>query len=161
VSKRSMELFERNHVMNQEEMHARHEIELEKYTKKVQIEGRMIGELALTHIVPAAVAYQNELIQSIEGMEKAGVPKKSAEAQRNLVNEIAGHVSQIIVKVNEMTESRKKANTIEDAKEKAVDYCEKVKPFFDEIRSHVDDLELLVDDNKWPLPKYREMLFIR
>lgn len=161
VSKRSMELFERNKVMNHDEMHARHEIELEKYTKIVQIEGRMIGELALTHIVPAAVAYQNELIESIEGMEKAGVPKKNSEAQKNLVNEIAGHVAQIIVKVNEMIEARRNANMLEDAKEKAIAYCEKVKPFFDEIRSHVDELELLVDDNKWPLPKYREMLFIR
>jgi glutamine synthetase len=161
VSKRSMELFERNNVMTHVEMHARHEIELEKYTKKVQIEGRMIGELALTHIVPSAIAYQNALATSIEGMEKAGVAKKNSEAQRNLMNEIAEHVSQIILKVNEMTEARKHANTIEDAREKAVAYCEKVKPFFDEIRNHVDELELLVDDNKWPLPKYREMLFIR
>ena len=161
VSKKAIKVFTENNVLSEKEIHARHEIELEKYMKKVQIEGRMIGEIAMTHIVPAAVRYQQELAQSIQLSESAGVKEKSLKQQKELLNEMSEHISSIIRLVDEMTEARKKANEIEHMREKAIAYCHKVKPFFDEIREHCDKLELVVSDDLWSLPKYRELLFLR
>ena len=159
VEKKNMDLFVRNGVYMEEEQHARHEIELEKYIKKIQIEGRVIGELALNQIIPAAISYQNELLRNIEALQKIG--GSNVKAQTELAKEISEHVNVIVQKVYEMTENRKGANNIEHARERAIAYCEKVKPIFDDIRYHVDKLELIVDDRLWPLPKYRELLFMR
>ncbi len=161
LTKNSVQLFTENKIFSDKEMHARHEIELEKYTKKVQIESRLIGEIALTHIVPASVKYQQELTTALSGMVALGIKNKSMEAQKKLVEEISERISVIIEKVEAMTEARKLANKIADARERAIAYCEKVKPFFDEIRYHSDKLELVVDDSLWSLPKYREILFLR
>jgi glutamine synthetase len=161
VKKANIDLFERNHIFTSEEMHARHEIELEKYMKKVQIEGRIIGELALNQIIPAAVQYQNELVNSIRGMKEIGSDAKLTSSQKKLAEEISEHINLIVEKVDEMTEKRKDANNIEDAREKAIAYCNTVKPLFEEIRYHADKLEQIVDDKMWPLPKYRELLFMR
>ncbi|MFI5134893.1 MAG: glutamine synthetase type III, partial [Chitinophagales bacterium] len=159
MKKDNIDLFVRNGVFMKEEMHARHEIELEKYMKTVQIEGRVIGELALNQIIPAAITYQNELLKNIESLERIG--GANTKAQTELAKEISDHVNNIVQKVYEMTEERKSANNIEHPRDRAVAYCEKVKPIFDEIRYHADKLELIVDDKVWPLPKYRELLFMR
>ena len=161
VEEDAIRLFERNNIFTKEEIHARHEIELEKYIKIVQIEGRMIGELAMNQIVPAAIQYQTELVNNARGMKEIGLDSHLASAQIELVKEISEHVAKIKSKVEAMTEARKAANNIENTREKAIAYCEKVKPFFDEIRYHTDKLELIVDDKMWPLPKYRELLFMR
>ncbi|MCY7410953.1 MAG: glutamine synthetase III [Chitinophagales bacterium] len=161
LDKENVDIFVRNNVFTSEEVHARHEIELEKYMKKIQIEGRMIGELAMSQIVPAAIQYQNELIKNISGIKEAGLNASLSAAQKKIVAEISEHINVISDKVEAMTEERKSANNIEDAREKAIAYCDKVKPIFEEIRYHADKLELIVDDKMWPLPKYREILFMR
>jgi glutamine synthetase len=161
LEKDAIDLFVRNNIFTKEEIHARHEIELEKYIKKVQIEGRMIGELVLNQIIPVAIQYQNELIANIRGLKEIGLDSSLSVAQTELVKEISEHVTVIKRRVEEMTEERKAANNIADTRESAIAYCEKVKSHFDEIRYHADKLELVIDDKLWPLPKYRELLFLR
>lgn len=161
IATKSIDLFVRNEVFTKEEIHARHEIELEKYIKIVQIDGRMIGELAVNQLIPAAIQYQNELISNIKGFKEIGLDTKHTAAQKELVTEISEHVNAILSLVNNMTEARKRANHIDDLRERAIAYCDQVKPFFDEIRYRADKLELVVDDKLWPLPKYRELLFMR
>ncbi len=161
VSDKAKKLFEKHNVYTHSELEARHEIELEKYLKIVQIEGRVIGDLAGNHILPASIRYQNMLINNIKGLKDIGVPEKSYKAQLNILEEISEHINKVQALAFEMTEARKKANALTDTREKAIAYCDKVKPYFDEIRYHVDKLELLVDDSEWELPKYRELLFLR
>jgi glutamine synthetase len=161
VTDKAKSLFERHHIYTHPELEARHEIELEKYIKRVQIEGRVVGDLAGNHILPAAIRYQNVLIQNIQGLKGIGVDASSYKAQLNVLNEISEHINKVQSLVEEMTEARKAANALSHSREKAIAYCEKVKPYFDEIRYSVDKLELLVDDSSWELPKYRELLFLR
>ena len=161
ITPKSIDLFVRNKVFTKEEIHARHEIELEKYIKMVQIDGRMIGELAVNQLIPAAIQYQNELISNIKGFKEIGLDTKHTAAQKELVTEISEHINAILSLVNDMTEALKNANQIDDIRELAIAYCDQVKPFFDEIRYRADKLELVVDDKLWPLPKYRELLFMR
>ncbi|MBA3649212.1 MAG: glutamine synthetase III [Chitinophagales bacterium] len=161
VEKEAIDLFERNEIFTSEEIHARYEIELEKYIKIVQIEGRMIGEIALNQIIPAAIQYQNELVRNIQGMKDIGLDKQFAASQIDLVKEISHHINVIKEKVETMTEARKTANMIDDIREKSISYCDLVKPLFEDIRYQVDKLELIVDDRLWPLPKYRELLFLK
>jgi glutamine synthetase len=161
VTEKAKKLFEKHDVYSHSELEARHEIELEKYIKMVQIEGRVIGDLAGNHILPAAIRYQNILIDNIRGLKDLGIGEKAYKAQLNVLEEISEHINQVQSLASQMTEARKKANALEHSREKAVAYCNDVKPFFDEIRYHVDKLELLVDDSIWELPKYRELLFLR
>jgi len=161
VTKKAKALFEKFNVFTHAELEARHEIELEKYLKKVQIEGRVIGDLAGNHILPAAIRYQNILLENIKGLKEVGAKDSSYKVQLNVLNEISEHIAKVQTLSDEMTEARKSANALTDTREKAIAYCDKVKPFFDEIRYHVDKLELLVDDSSWELPKYRELLFLR
>ena len=161
VSDKAKKLFAKHNVYTHSELEARHEIELEKYLKIVQIEGRVIGDLAGNHILPASIRYQNTLISNIKGLKDIGVPEKSYKAQLNILEAISEHINKVQSLAFEMTEARKKANALIDNREKAIAYCDKVKPYFDEIRYHVDKLELLVDDSEWELPKYRELLFLR
>ena len=161
ISDKAKKLFEKHNVYTHSELEARHEIELEKYLKIVQIEGRVIGDLAGNHIIPASIRYQNLLINNIKGLKDIGVPEKSYKAQLNILEEISEHINKVQSLSFEMTEARKKANALTDTRAKAIAYCEEVKPYFDEIRYHVDKLELLVDDSEWELPKYRELLFLR
>ncbi len=161
ITDKAKKLFEKHRVLSHTELEARHEIELEKYIKIVQIEGRVIGDLAGNHILPAAIKYQNILISNIKGLKELGVKAASYKAQLYVLNELSEHIQKVQVLAFEMTEARKKANALSSARAKAVAYCDKVKPFFDEIRYHVDKLELLVDDSTWELPKYREILFLR
>ncbi len=164
VSKQTMELFERNNIMSHREQHARYDIYLETYTKKIQIESRVMADLALNHIIPTAIRYQGSLVQNVKGLKdilSAAEFKKAAQIQLDMISEISEHVNIIKTNVDNMTEARKKANAISDMKKQAIDYCEKVKAYFETIRYHVDKLELLVDDENWPLPKYRELLFTK
>lgn len=154
-------LFETHHVYNHLELEARHEIALEDYIKKVQIEGRVIGDLATNHILPTAISYQNTLIQNVKGLKELGLKESAYKAQLDVLQEISEHIQIVRAKVEEMTEARKEANALTASRDKALAYNDKVKPFFDEIRYHVDKLELLVDDSQWELPKYRELVFLR
>ncbi|MCX6296880.1 MAG: glutamine synthetase III [Bacteroidetes bacterium] len=164
VSKQTMGLFERNNIMSEREQHARYDIYLETYTKKIQIESRVMADLAFNHIIPTAIKYQSLLIENVRGLKdimNAADFKKSAQIQMEMIVEISEHINTIKTKVDEMTEARKKANAINDVKKQAIEYCEKVKSYFEVIRYHVDKLEILVDDESWPLPKYRELLFTK
>ncbi|HNP22397.1 MAG TPA: glutamine synthetase III [Panacibacter sp.] len=162
ISEKAKQLFESLNVYNHAELEARHEIELEKYIKKVQIEARIMGDLALNHIIPSAIKYQNRLSANIEGMKSAGLPETAYAAQLSILADVSRHLQIVYTKVSEMVEARKIANNMTDTRTKAIAYCGQVKEqFFDDIRYHVDKLENLVDDEEWTLPKYREMLMLR
>lgn len=155
-------LFASNDIYSHSELEARHEIMLESYVKKVQIEARIMGELATSHILPSAVKYQNILITNIKGLKDAGLGEEAYSNQLSILSEISTHINAMSSGVRKMIEARKKANKIIESREKAIAYCDDIKnEYFDEIRYHVDKLELLVDDEHWLLPKYREMLFLR
>ena len=152
------------HIFNETELNSRLEVELEKYTMKVQIESRVLGDLAINHIVPTAVSYQNRLLENLRGLKEIFPPEEYEvlSADRiDLVREISRRVTAIKKLVKEMTEARKAANHKKEYKEKAYDYEENVKPYFEKIRDHIDHLEMEVDDEMWPLPKYRELLFTK
>ena len=162
VTDKAKKLFTDNKIYTHPELEARHEIELEKYIKKVQIEGRMMAELATSHILPAAIRYQNLLIGNIKGFIEAGLSEDLYASQKQLLENISKHINVMSSSVLEMIEARKKANAIENTRDKAIAYSTEVKEaFFDKIRYHADKLELLVDDKEWYLPKYRELLFLR
>jgi glutamine synthetase len=162
LSESSKQLFESNEIYTHSELEARHEIMLEAYIKKVQIEARIMGELATSHILPSAVKYQNILAENIRGLKEAGLSEASYANQLSILEELSNHLNAMSTGVRNMIEERKKANVITDTREKAIAYCDDVKgKHFDEIRYHVDKMELLVDDSHWLLPKYREMLFLR
>jgi glutamine synthetase len=162
VTEKAKQLFHDNGIYSHQELEARHEIELEKYIKKVQIESRMMGELATSHVLPAAIRYQNLLASNIRGLKEAGIKETGFANQLQILSEISNHINQTSDLVEKMIEARKVCNKVSDTRQKAIAYQEKVKDaFFDAIRYHVDKLELLVDDKEWYLPKYREMLFLR
>jgi glutamine synthetase len=161
VTDKAKKLFESNGVYSHTELEARHEIELEKYIKKVQIEARIMGDLAINHILPAAISYQNDLLSNVNGLKAAGLGESAYKSQLSLLKEVSEHIQVIHDQVNLMVEARKVANNIADTREKAISYESIKSTYFDEIRYHVDKLEHLVDDEKWTLPKYREMLFLR
>lgn len=162
VTDKAKQLFAENNVYNHAELEARHEIELEKYIKKVQIEARIMGELATSHILPAAIEYQNLLINNIKGLKEIGLAEDTFIKQKQILERISLHISNVSELVLQMIEARKVCNAIENTREKAIAYGEQVKEaYFDKIRYHVDKLELLVGDQYWALPKYREMLFLR
>ncbi|MDR3695862.1 glutamine synthetase III [Mucilaginibacter sp.] len=154
-------LFSETGVFTKREAHARHEILLEAFYKKLQIEARVIGELGVNIIIPTAISYQSKLIQNVQGLKGLGLGEETYKSQLELIIKISEHVSFIKTDIDRMVAERKKANNIEDLREKAIVYDEKVKPFFQAIRYHVDKLEQLVDDSEWPLPKFRELLFIK
>lgn len=161
LREKNISVFTENNVFKEAEIEARYEILQEAYAKKIQIEGRVIGDLARNHVIPAAIAYQNTLINNISGMQSIGFPESSYQAQKELVEKISHHLQEVKTQVDQMVEERKKANKLEDASKKAKAYCDKVKPYFDTIRYHVDKLEQYVDDELWAIPKYRELLFVR
>jgi glutamine synthetase len=162
VTEGAKALFENNRVYSHSELEARHEIELEKYIKKVQIESRIMGELATSHVLPAAIRYQNLLTNNVVGLKAAGVKEDGYKNQLQILQEISVHINGTADLVEKMIEARKICNNITDTRTKAIAYQSQVKDaFFDQIRYHVDKLELLVDDKEWYLPKYREMLFLR
>lgn len=163
ISDKAISLFEELNVMSKIEVEARHEIELEEYALRIQIESRVLGDIARNHVIPTAIRYQNTLIENVRGLKEVFGKdfKKLASEQMDLIEAISNHIAEINSKVNAMINERKNANTLDNAQLKADAYCEKIKPYFDEIRYHCDKLELLVDDSLWPLTKYRELLFTR
>lgn len=162
VTDKAKHLFESNDVLTHVELEARHEIELEKYIKRVQIEARIMGELCTSHVLPAAIKYQNVLISNIKGLKEIGLAESSFGNQKQILEKISEHINALSELVEKMIEARKVCNAMDNTRTKAIAYESQVKaPYFDAIRYRVDKLELLVDDSYWPLPKYREMLFIR
>ena len=163
ASKQALDLFSELGIMNHVEVEARYEIELEEYTKKIQIEGRVLGDIARNNVIPTAIRYQNTLIENVRGLKEifGAEYEKLAKEQIAIIRQISGHIEGINSKVEAMTEARKKANVLVDAQKMAETYCASVKPYFEEIRVHCDKLELLVDDEIWTLTKYRELLFTR
>ena len=162
VSDKAKNLFSENGIYTHGELEARHEIELEKYIKKVQIEARLMGDLATNHIIPASIKYQNVLLQNVSLLREASLPENLYKGQMTLLKEVSTHIQEVYDNVHEMVEARKVANNIEDTRAKAIAYEAQVKAqYFDKIRYHVDKLEELVDDELWTLPKYRELLFLR
>lgn len=162
ITKKSKELFESNDIYNHLELEARHEIMLEDYIKKVQIEARVMGDLASTYILPSGVKYLNTLLTNIKQMKDLGMPAKLYANQKQIAEKVAEHIQIISDNVEEMIEARKKANNLTDTRKKAIAYCNDIKgKYFDIIRYNADKLELVVDDNVWQLPKYRELLFLK
>jgi glutamine synthetase len=163
VSKKAFDLFAELGVMNHIEVESRYEIELEEYTKKIQIEGRVLGDIARNHVIPTAIRYQNTLIENVKGLKDIFEKDftKIAKEQIELIKEISAHIEGINRNIDEMIEERKKANNLDSTEKMAAAYCNKVKPYFEVIREHCDKLELLVDNGIWPLTKYRELFFIK
>lgn len=157
-TKMSKALFERHQVFTPIELEARTHLLLDEYIMKVQIESRVIGDLALNHIIPTAIKYQNKLIENFNGLKQMKLDTKYVQG---LITDISQHIGLIHQMVTDMTEERKRANGLDSEINRADAYCHQVRPFFEKIRYHVDKLELLVDDADWPLPKYRELLFLR
>lgn len=163
IADKSIQLFEEMEVMSKVEAEARYEIEIEEYTMHIQIESRALGDIAGNHVVPTAIKYQNSLIKNVKGLKEIFGKdyKKHADEQLKLITKISEHIEGLHSKIDDMLAERKKANKIEDIEKKAAAYCNNVKPYFDKIRYHCDKLELMVDDELWPLTKYREILFTR
>lgn len=159
IDDKATKLFTRHKIFSDVEMEARHEIKLENYIKKVQIDSRMMGDLAQNHIIPTAINYQNKLIQNANGLDDLGLD--SSEIKKT-IQEVSKHISSVRRLVDDMIEERKRINKIEDVRERSLEYCDHVKEkYFKQLRYSVDKLELLVDDEDWPLVKYRELLFLR
>ena len=162
--KKVSKLFNDLNILTPREIEARQEIEFESYILKLQIEARIMGDMVQSQIIPAAVEYQNKLLQNAQGLisvlgEKEG--NKAAKTQIDLITQISEHINKMKDFADKMLTARKQANLIEHAEDKAIAYCDKVKVYFDDIRYHADKLELLVDDELWPMPKFREMLFTK
>ena len=160
----SVEMFEQLGIMTRKELAARNEVKWDTYTKKIQIEARVLGDLSLNHIIPVATEYQTRLATGVRSMmEVMGEEEGRQLSQRNikLIREIAERTQVIETKVEELVEARKQANRIQSEREKAIAYHDNVEPKMSDIRYQIDKLELIVADELWTLPKYRELLFIR
>ena len=160
----SIEMFAKTGVFTEKELEARNEVKWETYTKKLQIEARVLGDLCLNHIIPVATQYQSLLLDNVYKTKQIYSAEKAEELcahNMELIEKLSKHISIIKSNVDAMVEARKLANKIESEREKAIAYSETVLPYFSPIRANADELELIVDDELWPLPKYREMLFIR
>jgi len=163
ISEKTIALYEELNIMSRVEIEARYEIKVEEYAMRIQIEGRVLGDIARNHIIPTAIKYQNRLIQNVQGLKDiygSGFKKLSIE-QLKLIEMISEHIEKINKGITAMINERKKANKTTSPEKCAAAYCDKVKPYFDEIRYHCDKLELLVDDEIWPLSKYREMIMLK
>ena len=164
LSEASVAMFDRTGVLSKVELEARNEVKWEMYTKKVQIEARVLGDLAINHILPVAIRYQSSLLDNVVKLSTVFDKNKAAEmshADLDTIERISRHAGEIKKQVEEMVDARKRANAIADEREKAIAYHDNIVPAMQSIRRHIDKLELLVDNEMWPLPKYRELLFIR
>lgn len=159
LSKKTVDLYQKFNILSKLELEARNEIKLENYIMKVQIESRTMGDLAHNHIIPTAIKYQNKLIENANGLKDLKLDNKHV---KQTIDNVSKHLKIVMTEVEKMIDERRRVNKIEDLRKKAIAYCDDVKgKYFDKIRHAVDHLELLVDDEDWPLPKYREMLFIK
>jgi glutamine synthetase len=161
VSKSSLKLFDDMNIFSHREAEARHEIMLETYIKKIQIESRVMGDLVINHVIPVAINYQSRIAQNVDALTEIKLPAELYATQIEMIKTISKSINIIHAKVASMIDERKKANKMENVRDKAIAYCDKVRPFFDEIREHVDNLEMIIDDELWPLAKYRELVTIR
>jgi glutamine synthetase len=161
ATERAKNIFVKNHILSERELHARMEIEFEEYAKKIQIEARIYGELVYNYVLPAAVEYQNALLDNVMKLKAVGLNEAHYKEQIDLATNITLHLNHLRAALERMVEERKRANRIEHAREKAFAYCNNVKTLFDEIREHADMLERYLPDTKWPLAKYRELLFVK
>lgn len=164
IDEKVVALFERNLVLTRRELAARRLIRLEKYTKRIQIESRVLGDMATNHIIPIAIRYQNTLIENVKGLKEILDLQTYGKVSKNeldIITRISHHISEIKKGVDQMIDERKIANKLTEDMELALAYDYKVRPYLSIIRRHVDKLELLVDDELWPLPKYRELLFVK
>jgi glutamine synthetase len=162
LTESSREVLIGSGIFSDKELESRVEVEFEKFTKKVQIESRVLGDLAINHIVPTGIRYMTSLIENVKGLKAIFSDlefERLAGSRKEMIVTISDHTSTIKKLVSDMVEERKKANVIEDSFKKALAYEKKVKPYLEEIRTHIDKLELIVDNEIWPLPKYRELLF--
>ncbi len=158
---KTFDLFEKLGVMNRVELRARYEIELDEYSMRIQIESRILGDIARNHIIPTAIRYQNVLIKNVRGLKEIYGDnfEKHSKEQMQIIEDISSHIERINSDVTQMIEARKRANVMESKEDRAFAYCDQVRPYLATIRYHCDKLELLVDDEIWPLTKYRELLF--
>ena len=163
VAEKTIALYEELNIMSRVEIEARYEIKVEEYSMRIQIEGRVLGDIARNHIIPTAIKYQNILIKNVQGLKEiyGNDFKRLSIEQLKLIEKISEHIEKINMGITDMIEERKKANKINSTELCAKAYCNKVKPYFDSIRYHCDKLELLVDDELWPLSKYREMIMLK
>ncbi len=164
LSKTSVQMYTSTGVLSEKELHSRCEVKWETYTKKIQIESRVLGDLAMNHIIPVATGYQSMLLENVERtvkIFKSELGEDMSAHNRLLIERIANHTMEIAGGVDAMTEERKKANSRDSEQQKAVLYHDNIVPLMEKIRYHIDKLELIVDNRMWPLPKYRELLFIR
>jgi glutamine synthetase len=163
IAKKSIALFEQTNVLSEREVMARYIVDLKEYIMRIQIESRTLGDIARNHIIPTGVKYQNVLIDNVKGLKEiyGNDFQKHAEVQLKIIERISGHIDEINKGIVQMVETRKTLDKIEDEFKKAYAYCENVLPFLNDIRYHCDKLELVVDDDLWPLAKYRELLFCR
>ena len=163
TSEDSLELFKSMKIMNNVEVKARQEVELETYILNIQIEGRVFDEIIYSHIIPASLKYQGKLVQNVRGIKEiyGASYKEMSESQLEIIAQITKHIDIIKKETDKMTNARKEANVLNDVNKKAYTYCNQIRPYFDKIRYHCDKLERLVDNQLWPLTKYRELLFAR
>lgn len=161
VSDKTKELMSTHGILSAEELEARYDIRLENYHKTIQIEGRVIDELAYTHIIPPVVEYQTLLADNINAMKIAGMPESSFQSQQEILEKVSHHLGIFKKLVDDMVDGRRKANKLDSTEEMALAYCNNVKSHFDDIRYHADKLERHIDDNLWNLPKYRELLYLK
>ncbi len=163
ISEKTLKLYKNNDIMTEIESKARYEIQLEEYLLRIQIEARVLGDLAKNHVIPTAIKYQNVLIENIRGLKEIFENdfKKYGKEQLRLIESISQHIFTLKSKVEEMVKTKEKINQMNDTLDKSIAYCDKIKPYFDIIRNTVDKLEMMIDDESWPLTKYRELLFIR
>ena len=160
----TIRMFESTGVMNQKELEARNEVKWEMYTKKIQIEARVLGDLVMNHVVPVAIEYQSKLINNAYKMKSLFTQEEATKLSSEniaIIKEISEHTAFIKEHVDSMVEARKVANKITNEREKAIAYHDSIAPMLEQIRYHIDKLELIVDDQMWTLPKYRELLFVR
>jgi glutamine synthetase len=164
LTTKAKRLFKVQRVLNEKELEGRTDVRFDNYTKRIQIESRVIGDIALNQIVPSAIVYQTRLIDNVKGLKEVFAQQeyqKLAGARLNLIKTISEHITAIKAKVKDMTEARKVANEIIHPREKALQYTTTVLPYLEDIRLHIDKLEEILDNELWPLPKYRELLFTR
>ncbi len=161
IEKSAKKVFTENEVFTERELEARYNIRLDNYAKRLEIESKMVEELALNHVIPAVLEYQTELVNNVSGLQNIDMDDAITQVQRDVIEGIGKKVNRVQEKVSEMKDKRDKANDISSPRKRSAVYCNEVKPYFEEIRHYIDELELIVSDEAWPLPKYREMLFIR
>jgi glutamine synthetase len=159
--KKYKDVFIKNNILTERELDARYEIQNHSYVMKIDIEAKTLADLAVNQILPSALDYSNKLISNIKGLKEIGIAASGSKAQKEIVTDIVNRINAVKTGVDKLNAALAGAHKSKSVSDEAKYYCDKVKPLFDDIRDNIDSLELLVEDTSWPLPKYREMLFMR